>query len=199
MSNYRKRSRTRLITAIGLLVASFCSAFILSFLANRSTPALSARSTLIPGHTIVESDVTSVKIALASGNAHYFLGNRNIVGSVVVRTVEAGELIPNSAITFSEASVVSSTVPISVHSYDIPLNIMLGEKVTLYHVGDPKISSDITPATLLLRGAFIVGINSKGQNLGGDISLSVSIDASQVSALIDATSTGRIVIVRTRG
>ncbi|MSY39309.1 MAG: hypothetical protein F2642_00005, partial [Actinobacteria bacterium] len=105
MSNYRKRSRTRLITAIGLLVASFCSAFILSFLANRSTPVLSARLTLIPGHTIVESDVTSVKIALASGNAHYFLGNQNIVGSVVVRTVEAGELIPNSAITFSEASL----------------------------------------------------------------------------------------------
>ena len=98
-----------------------------------------------------------------------------------------------------ENNTLGSTVPISVHSYDLPLNIMLGEKVTLYHVGDPKISSDITPATLLLRGAFIVGINSKGQNLGGDISLSVSIDASQVSALIDATSTGRIVIVRTRG
>ena len=199
MSNYKKRSRARLITAVALIAASFCSAFVLSFIANRSTPVLSARATLIPGHTVVESDISSVRVALPDGYSHYFINDRNIIGGIVTRTIAAGELIPSAAITFSESSLSSTTVPISVHGYDIPLNIVLGEKISLYHVGDPKVSSDVTPASLLIRGAYIVGINSKGENLGGDISLTVSIDSMQVCALIDATSSGRIVVVRAHG
>lgn len=196
MSNYQKRSRARLITAVSLIVASFCSAFILSFMANRSSPALSARVTLIPGHTVLSSDVLAVDVALGAEQNRYFLNNRNIVGSVVLKQVNAGELIPTSAISFAESTQLNSTVPISVHSYDVPADIAVGEKVSLYHVGDPKVSSDVAPAELLIRGAFIVGINSKGQNLGGDLSLTISLQSEQIISIIDATSTGRIVIVR---
>jgi hypothetical protein len=52
---------------------------------------------------------------------------------------------------------------------------------------------------LVISGAYLNSINRKAGNFGSDISLTVSVENSAIFALLDATASGRLVIVRSNG
>ncbi|CAB4683576.1 MAG: hypothetical protein F2845_02700 [Actinobacteria bacterium] len=199
MTSYKKRSRTRLVTAIAIICASFISAFILSVVANHSVIMWVTVRALPTGHTVVAADVIGRAVALPAGNAVYFSADRDITGEIVLRTIGAGELLAVSALSQDPSVLEATAVPLSVHGSDIPNGLQAGEVVNLYHVGDSRLSQEVTHPSLLLSHAFIVGVDRKGQNLGGDLTLTISMNVKSVLEVLDATASGRVVVVRVNG
>lgn len=199
MTSQRKRTRTRLITAIALISASFLSAFALAILSNQTYSVWSLRQSLPPGHTIITDDLLSKRVSLPQSVGIYVGVDQDITGDVLLRAIGAGELVPAQAISADVRILEMTAVPISVHGSDIPSNLTAGEIVNLYHVGDSRLTQDIAKPSLLLSHAYILGIDRKGQNLGGDLSLTIAINTKSVLEVLSATASGRVVVVRVNG
>jgi hypothetical protein len=52
---------------------------------------------------------------------------------------------------------------------------------------------------LAISGALLNSVNRKAGNFGSEISLTVSVQNSEIFALLKATASGRLVIVRSNG
>ncbi|CAB4660288.1 MAG: hypothetical protein F2704_05985 [Actinobacteria bacterium] len=199
MTTYKKRSKIRLITAATLICASFLSAYILSSVANRSVLMWSAKSALIPGKNLSGKELVQVKVSLSSLSPSYISGRVNLSGFRVLRNVRAGELIPADALTSNVDSLEIVAVPLSVQSADLPSDLQMGEIVNIYHVGDSRLAKEIGPPELILSSVYVIALNRQGENLGGQLALTVAVPAENVLTLLDATASGRIVLVRIHG
>lgn len=199
MRRNRRRIQARTLVAITLISASFLSAYVLSSLANRTQLFWSARSPLVVGSMISDNDLVAQRVAMPDGNDSYISVEHDITHFVVVKPIGIGELLPASAITRSSNALLMSAVPISVHSSDLPANLMPGEPINLYHVGDPDSAKEVGPPNIVLAHAYILGIDRKGQNLGGDLTLTISVNIKNVLQVLAATASGRVVVVRVNG
>jgi len=52
---------------------------------------------------------------------------------------------------------------------------------------------------LVISGAYLRSIDRKSANFGTDVSLTISVFSREIFALLSATSTGRLVVVRSNG
>ena len=50
---------------------------------------------------------------------------------------------------------------------------------------------------LILGGISLIGLDNSKNSLGGDVSITVAIEETQVLRMLSATTQGRLVIVRT--
>lgn len=185
--------------AITLIVASFASAYTLSSLANRTVLIWSARVSLPAGVRISASDLRAQRVALPDGNSLYVSANRDLREFRVLRTLEVGELIPLSSVSSSSSALDISAVPIKVRLSDLPADISVGEIVNLYHVADSQLSNIAELPSLVLARTTILGINRKGENLGGDLSLTISTSSKTILRLLASMSSGHFVVVRVYG
>jgi hypothetical protein len=199
MRRSKSRVPTRTIAAVILIGASFVSAYVLSSMANRTQLLWSARNSLIPGIEISTNDLEATKASISDGSIAYISAWRDVTHFRVLRAIGAGELVPASALSQDTNAVEMSSVPVSVRASDVPMDLQAGQAVNLYHVGDSHLSKDIGPPNLILAHAFILGIDRKGQNLGGDLALTISISRRSVLQVLDATASGRVVVVRVNG
>lgn len=185
--------------AVTLIVASFASAYILSSLANRTVLIWSARVSLPAGVRISASDLRAQRVALPDGNSLYVSAHRDLREFRVLRTLEVGELIPLSSVSSRSSALDINAVPIKVHLSDLPADISVGESVNLYHVADPQLSNVVELPSLVLARTTILGINRKGENLGGDLSLTISTSSKTILRLLASMSSGHFVVVRVYG
>ncbi|MDP1712015.1 MAG: hypothetical protein Q8K86_06110 [Candidatus Nanopelagicaceae bacterium] len=199
MRSTKKRNQSRNIVAITLIVASFASAYILSSLANRTVLIWSARVPLAPGAKISSSDLLAQRVALPEGDSLYVRANRDLREFQVLRPLGVGELIPSSSVSSQSTSLDISAVPIKVHLSDLPADISVGEIVNLYHVSDSQLSDVVEAPSLVLSKTSILGINRKGENLGGDLSLTISTSSKNILHLLASMSSGHFVVVRIYG
>ncbi len=199
MRRNKKRNQSRNIIAITLIVASFISAYVLSTLANHTVLIWSARVPLTVGLRVSANDLVAERVALPEGDSVYLSANRDIKGFLILRPIKAGELIPRTSVSARAELLNVSAVPIKVHSSDLPFDISVGEVVNIYHVGDSQLSKEIEPPSLVLSRTSILGINRKGENLGGDLSLTVSTSTRTILHVLAATSSGHFVVVRVNG
>jgi len=199
MNNVKKASQTRLIVAIALFAAAVISAMALTTLGNRSDTYWVARHSLIPGSQILEGDLSQVQVALGQISSDYFSKDSDVVGSYALRAIAKNELISISSVSDMPRGAQSGQVPISIHGSDLPSDIEIGEKLDIYWVPEAMGIQKTEPSTLVISGAFLNSINRKASNFGNDISLTVSVTNSEIFSLLQATSSGRLVIVRANG
>jgi len=199
MKKPKQRIQTRTIAAVSLICASFLSAYVLSSMANRTELLWSAKTPLAPGVRISLNNVIPKRIAIPDGTQAYIRASQNINDFIVVRSVGAGELLPSMAVSSNTLSQQMSSVPISVHASDLPADLVTGETVNLYHVGDSHLAKEIGPPNLVISRAYILAVDRKSQNLGGDLTLTLSVNTRLIMQVLDATASGRVVVVRTHG
>jgi len=199
MNNVKKASQTRLVVAIALFAAAVISAMALTALGNRSDTYWVARHSLIPGSKILEGDLSQVQVALGQISSDYFSKDSDVIGSYALRAIAKNELISISSVSDMPRGVQSGQVPISIHGSDLPSDIEIGEKLDIYWVPEAMGIQKTEPSTLVISGAFLNSINRKASNFGNDISLTVSVTNSEIFSLLQATSSGRLVIVRANG
>ena len=199
MNKSDKAAQTRLVVAIALFAAAVISAMALTALGNQSDTYWVARNSLIPGTQISESDLTEIDVSLGQASGEYLSRDVAVTGAYILRSIQKGELISISAVSDIPTALKFGQVPISIRSSDLPEDIGIGEAINIYWVPEAMgIEKPQTPE-LVISGAFLNSINRKAGNFGSDISLTVSVENSEIFQLLKATASGRLVIVRSNG
>ena len=199
MAIQRKSSRSRLILAIVLIVASLISSFIFSSLANQKRNMIVSSTFLLPGHQITESDLTTIQVMLGDVSDNYVSQATQIIGTFTTVRIEADELIAKSSIAAQSDSLSLSAVPLSIRAADAPDGLLPGSTIDIYWVQD-QANADIqlTPE-LVIASAHVLAITKSGSNFGSEIGLTVAVHSDEVLLLLGATSQGRVVLVSSHG
>ncbi len=199
MAIHRKTSRSRLVLAIALIVASLLSAFIFSSLANQKSTMIVSTTFLLPGHRITQSDLTRVQVTLGDVAQNYISQESEIVGTFSKVRIEAHELIARTSISSQFDSVSLSSVPLSIRSADAPDGINPGSIIDIYWVQAETNGEIQLIPELVIAGAHVLAITKSGSNFGSEIGLTVAVQSDEVLLLLGATSQGRVVLVSSRG
>jgi hypothetical protein len=199
MNKSDKAAQTRLVVAVSLFAAAVISAMALTALGNQSDTYWIASNSLIPGTQISESDLAEVEVSLGDTSSRYLSIDVLAAGAYVMRAIQKGELIAISSVSDLPSTLKSGQVPISIRSSDLPEDIELGESINIYWVKEAMGIEKPQAPELVVSGAFLNSINRKASNFGSDISLTVSVENSEIFGLLGATASGRLVIVRSNG
>lgn len=199
MAIHRKSSRGRLVLAIVLIAASLVSAFIFSSLANQKTSMIVSTNFLLPGHQIIESDLTQIQVSLGEVADNYVSDTSQIVGSFTKVRIEAHELISTSSLSSQSDAISLSSVPLSIRSADAPDGLIPGASVDIYWVQDDTNADMQLIPELVVVGAHVLAITKSGSNFGSEVGLTVAISSEDVLLLLGATSQGRVVLVSSHG
>jgi len=199
MAIHRKSSRGRLVLAIVLIAASLVSAFIFSSLANQKTSMIVSTDFLLPGHQIIESDLTRIQVSLGEVADNYVSDASQIVGTFTRLRIEAHELISKSSISSQSDAISLSSVPLSIRSADAPDGLIPGASVDIYWVQDDTNADMQLIPELVVVGAHVLAITKSGSNFGSEVGLTVAVSSEDVLLLLGATSQGRVVLVSSHG
>ena len=199
MNKSDKAAQTRLVVAISLFAAAVISAMALTALGNQSDTYWVAGESLIPGTQITEGDLAEIEVSLGEASGRYLSKSALVAGTYVLRSIQKGELISISSVSDTPNVSKSGQVPISIRASDLPEDIELGEVIDIYWVPDAVGMENPQMPQLAIAGAFLNSINRKAGNFGSDISLTVSVQNSEIFSLLRATASGRLVVVRSNG
>lgn len=196
MKNTKDSYSARLPLAITLIVAAFASAFFISTYSNRGYDYWVIAQPVTPGHVIALADLATDHLNLGESAGYYLSESDQIVGLVLTRQMQAGELISTGDVSSSAESMATSAVPLNLRSGDLASGIGVGDSVDLYWVLDSRNGEPVIDPILILGGVSFIGLDDSKNSLGGDISITVAIEETQVLRMLSATTQGRLVVVR---
>ncbi len=200
MNTQKKAAQTRFIVAVSLFAAALISALALTALGNRTDSYWVAKSALAPGVEISRDQIALVKVALGESASRYISSNTPLEGSYVTRAQSAGELISIDDVSDLAPTQRTQLVPIAVRVTDLPSDISIGEAINIYWVPESAMGGvQIGMPEVVVKNAYIRSIDRKSANFSSDIALTISLIDSQIIKLLDATVSGRLVIVRALG
>ena len=200
MNTQKKAAQTRFIVAVSLFAAALISALALTALGNRTDSYWVAKSALAPGLEITRDQVALVKVALGESASRYISSSTPLEGSFITRAQSAGELISIDDVSDLAPTQRTQQVPIAVRSSDLPIDISIGEAINIYWVPESAMGGvQIGVPEVVVKNAYIRSIDRKSANFSSDIALTISLIDSQIINLLDATVSGRLVIVRALG
>lgn len=196
MKNKKSSFSARMPLAITLIIAAFASTFFISTYSNKGDNYWVLTTGIATGHAITPSDIRSVHMNLSSSSQKYLRTSDQIIGLVATRTMTAHEVVSNIDVTDSHDSLTTSAVPLSLRSLDLASGVGLGDPVDIYWVFDSRNGESVVDPILILGGVTVIGFDDSKNALGGDVSISVAVEETQVLRLLSATTQGRLVVVR---
>jgi hypothetical protein len=196
MKNKKDSYGARMPLAITLIVAAFASAFFISTYSNKGFDYWIIAQPLTPGHVIDSTDLTTDHLNLGQSADYYLRESDQIIGLVVTRGMQIGEVISTADVSSSATSMATSAVPLTVRSGDFASGINIGDSIDLYWVLDSRNGEEIMDPILILGGITLIGIDDSKNSLGADVSITVAIEETQVLRMLSATTQGRLVVVR---
>lgn len=197
MKNKKDSYSARMPLAITLIIAAFASAVFISTYSNKGYDYWVIAQPVTPGHLIAPSDLVTDHLNMGDSSDYYLRQTDQIIGLVATRQMQVGEVIATSDVSSSTESMVTSAVPLNLRSGDLASGINLGDLVDLYWVLDSRNGEAVIDPILILGGVTIIGLDSSKNSLGGDVSITVAIEETQVLRMLSATTQGRLVVVRT--
>jgi hypothetical protein len=176
------------------------SALALTALGNRTDSYWVAKSALAPGVEISRDQIALVEVALGESASRYISSSTPLEGSYITRAQSAGELISIDDVSDLAPTQRTQQVPIAVRGSDLPIDISIGEAINIYWVPDSAMGGvQIGVPEVVVKNAYIRSIDRKSANFSTDIALTISLIDSQIINLLDATVSGRLVVVRALG
>lgn len=188
----------RFLLGILLIVASVAGVWFVVTAARQTAPVYAAARTIVAGEAVSEGDLTVVDVALGrSGDA--YLGVDGLDGGVVAtRTIEAGELVPVSAV--GDAAAARTTTVVLRSAVDVPASIEAGTVVEVWSAPLVERGTYEEPR-ILVPDAVVVGVTRDDSMMGGaQAALEVVIPRTDVAAVLAAISAeAAISVVPTMG
>ena len=195
----KRNSHTRLILATTLCGATLLASFAMSVAANQKEKYWVVLRPIAAGTQIAAADLGLDSVVLGSSEGNYLPAALNPIGSITRRALSSGELLGGNSITDDSSAMVNRQISISVRSVDIPAGLTVGEMVSIYQLHDAKNGQAALAPEFVQGGVFVSALDRKGNNFGGEAALTVSINRESISELLNATTSGRLVIVRAHG
>jgi hypothetical protein len=196
MKNKKNSYGARMPLAITLIVAAFASAFFISTYSNRGYNYWVIAQPVAPGHVIALTDLTTDHLNLGQSTEYYLRETDLAVGLVATRQMQIGEVISTADVSSSAESMATSAVPLNLRSGDFASGINIGDSLDLYWVLDSRNGEAVIDPILILGGVTLIGLDDSKNSLGGDVSITVAIEETQVLRMLSATTQGRLVVVR---
>lgn len=197
---WQRKVDLRMVLGGLLIVASFISAYVISQSTSRMVTVWSASVDLAPGEIIEENDISISRVALNDKAEYYLNSQRSIVGTHVLRSIKASELIP--AFALSEiAPMQLKKVPVSVSALRKAEGIISGAVVDVYGISRNSYASsgqesDKTKSKLLLVDVAVDSLNSEASKLGGEIGLTLLVPSQDVGRFINSLSEFELILVQ---
>jgi hypothetical protein len=196
MKNRKDSYGARMPLAITLIIAAFTSAFFISTYSNRGYDYWVIAQSVTPGHVIDLTDLRTDHLNLGESTEYYLRESDQIVGFVATRQMQVGEVISRADVSSSIESMATSAVPLNLRAGDLASGINIGNSVDLYWVLDSRNGEEVVDPILILGGVTLIGLDNSKNSLGGDVSITVAIEETQVLRMLSATTQGRLVVVR---
>lgn len=189
----------RLIVGIILVLASVLMGSLLVSRLAETTPVLVARSPIAPGDPIRPEGLGSVEIRLGEQIGLY-AGSLEAVpeGAVATRAIDAGELVPISALG-QPADVPLRPVVIPVDTA-VAESVAIGATVELWHTSPGPSQGDRASATMLVPDAVVRRID-EGSSLGmRSMAVEVLVPADDLAAVLEVLGEdGRLDVIGVPG
>lgn len=193
----------RLLAGVVLVLGSAVAGARLVAAADHTDPTWAAAVDLVPGTSLSSSSVVQVP-ARVDGTGNPYLSGPVPEGYVLVRAVEAGELVPASAVApAADLEERTRLVAVSVDAATTPGDLGPGDVVDVWEVPSEG------PALLLADGVAVAEARSAEAGFGASadsVVLSLSAGAAgedelteTVSRLVSASAAGRVVLTTTLG
>ncbi|ASY12299.1 SAF superfamily protein [Candidatus Planktophila dulcis] len=195
----KRNSHTRLILATTLCGATLLASFAMSVAANQKEKYWVVLRPIAAGTQIEAADLGLESVVLGSSEGNYLPAALNPIGSITRRALSSGELLEGNSITDDSSAMVNRQISISVRSVDIPAGLTVGDMISIYQLHDAKNGQAALAPEFVQGGVFVSALDRKGNNFGGEAALTVSINRESISELLNATTSGRLVIVRAHG
>jgi len=191
----KKNSYSRLIVSIALCSAALIASYAMSIAANHTEKFWVVIHPVAAGTQLENRDVGLESVSLGSSSHRYLSRASNPIGSITLRNLLLGELLQGSALTDDSEAMNHQELSISVRSVDIPTTVEIGEVVTIFQIHDAKNGESKQPPHHIASGVYITSIDRKGSNFGGEVAITISVERDLIPDLLDATTSGRLVIV----
>jgi hypothetical protein len=187
------------IVACVLFLAALLTSFAFAALSDQSSRYWAASKPITPGSLITSEDLVLVDASLID-NADLYLGEAaDPIGMMSTQFIGAGHFLAAQMLSEESLQFDIEQVPLNILTSDIPAMIEVGEPISLYWVPDAVDNQSLSIPKLLLTGIFLESIDRKGSNFGSGMSITVSVESSQVSRVLSGTSHGRLVVVIANG
>lgn len=195
----KKTSRIRFIFALVLCGGALLASFLMSRAAASRENYWVVLHPISAGTAIEARDLGYQSVVLGTSAGTYLPATTNPIGSITRRRLATGELLEGSALTEDSVFLTHQQLSLSIRSVDIPSSIQIGELISLYQVHDRRSGDSEIAPDYILGEVFVAALDRKGSNFGGEVALTISVDRSDVPAVLAATTSGRIVVVRSHG
>jgi len=195
----KKNSYSRLIVSIALCSAALIASYAMSIAANHTEKFWIVMHPVASGTQLTARDLGLQSVSLGTSSHRYLSHKANPIGSITLRNLTTGELLQSSALTDDSQAMNRQQLSISIRSVDLPSSVEVGEVVTIFQLHDAKNGESREPPHHIASGVFIASIDRKSSNFGGEVALTISVDRDAMGALLDATTSGRLVIVKSHG
>lgn len=191
---------SRLLVGVVLVLASVAlGARVLASL-DDSVPVLAAARTLPTGTVLTATDLRVVRVRLGdTAPAYLGAGTPPSAGSVVLRAVAAGELVPVAAIGPPQALTVRPVaVPVAA---PLPEGLRVGAAVDVWSSARDTAaaaSGAYEPPVRLAQGAEIAAVTTESGQLGvgRNASVQVLLPEKELTLVLDALANGaRVALV----
>lgn len=184
----------RFIVGLVLVVSSIVGVWWLVTSSGRTVPVYAATETLAPGAVLEASKLRIVDTRLGVAQSGYLGAGASPDGELIVtRTIEAGELVPLSAL--GDASSVGSTTLVVEPSGRLGADIDTGTVVDLWAAA-PVDDGYGTPEVLVQAAVVVRATEEEGFLAGGgSTALELAIPRSSVAAVLAATAAGHLLSV----
>jgi hypothetical protein len=195
----KKKSQTRLYLSIALCLGALLASYLMTRAANTHQSYWVVLRPIAAGTQIGASDLGYQSVVLGAAAKNYLAASTNPIGSITRRRLVAGELLQGSSLTDDARALTHQEISLSVRAVDIPIEVAVGELVSLYQLHDVReVNATIAPE-FIVGGAFVTSIDRKGSNFGGEVALGLALDRADVATVLSASTSGRLVVVRARG
>lgn len=176
----------RFFLGVLLIAASVAGVWFVVSASRQTVPVFAATRTIVPGEAVTGDDVRLVDVALGSFEGEYLTSTGLEEGLVATRTVEDGELVPQSAVGAAAAAVTTTVVLRS--AIEVPASVGSGTVVEVWEAPLIERGAYDVPR-ILVADATVVSVTRDDSMIGGGAaSLEVVIPRSDVAAVLAATA-----------
>ncbi|MGH3703961.1 MAG: SAF domain-containing protein [Agromyces sp.] len=178
----------RLIIGVVLIAGSTFGVWSLVSGLDDGVEVYTARDTLTPGTTVTAADLATESVRLGGSATHYLtVGELPEGGLVVARTIEAGELVPDTAVDETDRTVLATVVVPS--RGPLPSDVAAGTRVDVWTAKESERGYE--PPTVLVSDAEIGGvIEAEGMVSTGGTSVEILVPREKVAAVLGALASG---------
>lgn len=192
----KKTHSPRFVISIALFGAALVASFLMSITANQRAGYWVALNPIAAGSEVRAQDLARIEVSLGESKSRYLSTSLNPSGSISLRRISPGELIPMATLVKPSDAEINEEISLSLRSVDIPTQVGPGSLVNIYQLHDAKNGEATIDPLQILQSAQVISLDRKGSNFGGEVALTISTSPREIYKVLTASTSGRLVAVR---